>query len=298
MGLTGIDPTAYITDVDPTSATAQDISLWFKLENQSGISDANIAWMIAQGWTITNSNTDDNGDITHSVERRQVDPEKILSALVSDYITAYNEGRILNDSRYDEIVTLYSLMQTTSQIDWQSRDAGNTNAETIILALADAMDADYTAYAVAADGLLDDIDAAQILQINARFDNELTRQAQDLTSRGMYNSTVWASVSVGIERERTLALTDLSGKTAVQQVNLLHTLNAAKSTMRSKVISAVERLWIQIGASSDARLAARNAVMTALLTFMERRTDSYPDLDAIGKLATALGAGNAAGFTP
>jgi len=39
-------------------------------------------------------------------------------------------------------------------------------------------------------------------------------------------------------------------------------------------------------------------VMTALLTFMERRTDSYPDLDAIGKLATALGAGNAAGFTP
>jgi len=298
MVMTGVDPTNYITDTDPTDANTKDVSSWFTTETQNNVSDENIAWMLAQGWTITNSVTGEDGSITHTVTRTQVDSQKILTALVSDYTTAYNEGRRLNDSRYDEIVTLYSVMQDASQTDWQSRDEGNANAEAIILALTNALDSDYDSYEEDTEDLLDDYGTSITDQINTRFDNLLTTAAQDLTDRGMYNSTVWTAVAAGIETQRSRALNDAEDKVAQTRVNLNHQLHQAKSTMRSKVIEATERVWVIIQRSADSRLAARNAVMTALLSFMERRTDSYPNLDEIGRLATALGAGNAAGFQP
>lgn len=298
MVMTGIDPGDHITDTDPTPVSAKSVTSWYKTETQSGISDENIAWMIAQGWTITNSDTDDDGNITHDVTRRQVDSEKILQDLVSDFTTAYNEGRILNDSRYDEIVILYTVMQTNSQLDWQSREAGNVTATNIILSLATAMDADYDSYESTTQTLMNGYGDSLLAAINTRFDNLLTTARQDLVSRGMDNSTVWTSVSAGIERERSISLGDADDQIALRQTGLQHTLHSAKSIMRSKVMAANERVWIQVGLSADSRLASRNAVMTALLTFMERRTDSYPDIGEIGRLATALGAGNAAGFQP
>ena len=298
MGLTPIDPTLFITDNDPTDAKAKKVSAWFTTETQEDVSEENIAWMLAQGWTVTNTAKDENGFLTYKVTRRQVDSEKILTALVADYTTAYNEGRRLNDSRYDEIVTLYSVMQNNSQLDWLSREAGNSNAETLILSLTAAMDADYDAYEAYTGYRLDDYGDSIVEEINTRFDNLLTTQSQDLTSRGMYNSTLWSSVSAGVERERSKALNDAGDKITRTQLDQDNRLADAKSTMRSKVIAATERLWQLLQTSSDTRLASRNAVMESLLRFMERRTDSYPSLDEIGRLATALGAGNAAGFQP
>ena len=298
MGLTPIDPTLFITDNDPTAVKAKKVSAWFTTETQEDVSEENIVWMLAQGWTVTNTEKDENGFLTYKVTRRQVDSEKILTALVADYTTAYNEGRQLNDSRYDEIVTLYSVMQNNSQLDWLSREAGNSNAETIILSLAAAMGADYDAYEAYAGYRLDDYGDSIVEEINTRFDNLLTTQSQDLTSRGMYNSTLWSSVSAGVERERSKALNDAGDKITRTQLDQDNRLADAKSTMRSKVIAATERLWQLLQTSSDTRLASRNAVMESLLRFMERRTDSYPSLDEIGRLATALGAGNAAGFQP
>ena len=300
MGLTGIAPTAYITDTDPSAVSTKTVSSWFTDESSSGVPEANIGWMMAQGWTTDGSVIvdPDTGDKTFNMKRRQVNSEVLLQALVNDYTTAYNEGRTLNDSRYDEIVTLYALMQTTSQTDWQLREAVDFAAEVAIRALTEALDSDYDSYESNVDDLLDNYGVALLLAINTRFDNQLTTAAQDLTNRGMYNSTVWTSVSAGIERERTLTLADAGDKITDKTLNLAHTLHAAKSTMRSKMIEARERLWTRIQSTADSRLSSRNTIMTNLLMFMERRTDSYPSLAEIGKLATALGAGNAAGFQP
>jgi len=298
MPLTPINPSSYITDTDPTDASAKTISSWYTTENRSDVSEESLPWMIAQGWEQAGYNVDDEGVPVYEVTRTQVDSQKILQDLTNDYTTAYNEGRTLNDSRYDEIVTLYTVMQTNSQTDWSSRNSGDANAESIILSLASALTSDYTGYEANTITVLSDYGVSILLQINTRFDNLLTTQAQSLTDRGMYNSTVWAATEEGIERERTLALTDATDKFTLLELGQMNTLANAKSTMRSKVIDANERVWARVANSADSRLASRNAVMQALLSFMERRTDGYPDLDAIGKLATALGAGNAAGFQP
>jgi len=299
MVMTTIQPPNYITDTDPTDATAKTVSSWYKDESASGVSEENIAWMIAQGWRQDGDATKDGeGNKTFKMKRRQVDSEKLLQDLVSDYTTAYNEGRTLNDSRYDEIVTLYSVMQRNSQIDWQSREAGDTTTERLILILTNALDSDYDSYESTARALMNGYGTSLLVAINTRFDNLLTSAAQDLTNRGMYNSTVWTAVAAGIETQRSIALADANDQIALRQTGLRTQLHHDKSTMRSKVISASERVWTLISASADTRLNSRNAVMTALLSFMERRTDSYPSLDQIGRLATALGAGNAAGFQP
>ena len=298
MGLTQIYPSDYITDTDPTPATTRKMSDWFTTEDRSGVTEESLPWMLAQGWEQAGYLVDKDGNFTYEVTRRIVDAEKMLKSMVDDYTKAYNEGRELNDSRYDEIVTLYSVMQNSSEVDWITREAGNTTAEALILTLTDALDSDYDTYADDTEDLLDDYGTNLLAGINIRFDNLLTSAAQDLTNRGMYNSTVWAATSAGIETQRTYALNDANDKIAQTRVNQKNTLHSAKSTMRSKVIQATERVWTLIGSSADARLASRNAVMGALLTFMERRTDSYPDMAEIGKLATALGAGNAAGFQP
>jgi len=39
----------------------------------------------------------------------------------------------------------------------------------------------------------------------------------------------------------------------------------------------------------------RGNIMNALMNFMERRTDSYPDMSSIGQIATNLGAGSVSG---
>ena len=299
MVMTGIQPPDYITDTDPTDAKAKTVSSWYKDESASGVSEDNVAWMIAQGWRQDGAEKkDDEGNKTFTMKRRQVDSEKLLQSLVTDYTTAYNEGRFLNDLRYDEIVTLYSVMQRDSQIDWQSRDTGNTTAEALILTLTNALDSDYDSYESTAQVLMNGYGTSLLAAINTRFDNLLTSAAQDLTNRGMYNSTVWTAVAAGIETQRSIALADADDNIALRQTGLQTQLHHDKSTMRSKVIAATERVWTLIGASADTRLNSRNAVMTALLSFMERRTDSYPSLDQIGRLATALGAGNAAGFQP
>ena len=66
--------------------------------------------------------------------------------------------------------------------------------------------------------------------------------------------------------------------------------------MRGRVMAARDRLRDTLHNSADRRLTARNTIVEALARFVEARTDSYPDLAEIGKLASALGAGSPEAF--
>ena len=299
MGLTALDVTGYITDTDPTDQTAPTVSSWFTKEDRKGIPESNLAWLIAQGWTISKTNDPDkDGVTTYNLSRTQIDAQKILTTLVADYTTAYNEGRTLNDTRYDEIVTIYAALQSYSETDWQDVEGDDTSYENLIESLISGLSIAYTNYENNVGDVLDDYGTSIATKINAQFDARLSEVRQDLVTRGMNNSTVWTSVATGIEREREIALTNSLDVIMRQQVDVQSQLHTASSVMRSKILSARDRMRSQIRASHDAHLASRNRIVDALLSFMERRTDDYPSLAEIGKLATALGAGNAAGFQP
>jgi hypothetical protein len=112
-----------------------------------------------------------------------------------------------------------------------------------------------------------------------------------LIDRGAYNSTIWDSINTGIERERASALSELEDKLADKKVSIADRLHALESDMRSKILAARDRVRGYIQNVDMQRTGLRNQVLQALLAFMERREDGYPDLGTIGQLATNLGAG-------
>ncbi len=95
--------------------------------------------------------------------------------------------------------------------------------------------------------------AQEKADINERYDNEGSRINQDLVSRGLRNSTVAENMAMGNNRERTADL------------------GRADERLRR------EQLTADAGLSAD------------VLSFMERRTDSYPDVGLLAQLAQGLG---------
>jgi len=112
----------------------------------------------------------------------------------------------------------------------------------VVGSLLTSMASDYSTFADSLDGVLDDYGDSIRSQINTRFDNQLAAAKQGLVDRGMYNSTVWDSIETGLERERSLALSDVADKITQQEISVVRSAYAAQTAMRDRVLAARERL--------------------------------------------------------
>jgi hypothetical protein len=276
------------------SRRPESVSTWYDTEYHqfSDMPGDQLAWLYAQGWENYQVRYDEHGNATGTLTRRVLKPESVLDDLVESYTEAYNEGRELNDQRYDDLVVLYSTVLSNSEDVLSDLADDEDDFEDAVESIITLMGSDYTSYANDVDGHLDDYGDSMRLQINARFDAELSKAQQALVDRGTYNTTTWPTTSAGIERERTLALTDLEDKIAQQELRIKDRVYQAKADMRARVLAARDRVRSELRGATDRRLATRNAIVDALARFVERRTDSYPDLDSIGRLAASLGAGS------
>lgn len=296
-----IFPLEYITDTDPVPITPRDATAWYDTVNimvsTETTRDDQLIWLLAQGWVVYQiiihnlSIYNDDKYYTWYLTRRVISGEKVLGALVEDYSNAYNEGRELNDTRYDDIVAIYSIVADKMQDELTLLDTKDATFDGLIEILITTMEADWTAHDTEVGGSLDDYGTSQMTRINTQFDSEIAKVRDNLASRGMYNSTTLASVTSGIERERAMALNDFNDKLIIQQLGLEERLYAAKTQMRDRILQARDRLFTTVHNSAMAREGMREKIITALCNFMERRTDSYPDLTAIGGAAAELGAG-------
>ncbi len=288
-------PVVQATPVTPKSP--ESISQWYTSESTAGVfTPSEAAWMHARGWKTTAIVTE-GGQSTYHFSRRILKPEDVLDDLTASYTTAYNEGRTLNDQRYDDLVTLYTTVLDRSEDSYNTLETDDATYEALIEALITALGSDYTTYAADVDGDLDTFGTALLAEINARFDAELAKALSALTDRGMASSTIWVTESAGIERERTRSLSDANDKISLRQTDLKHKVYASQQSMRDRVVAARERLRAFLHGSRDKQVAIRNAAAEALARLIERRTDSYPDLSEIGKLAAALGAGSAEAYS-
>ena len=293
-------PTDYIVDTDPIDQAVPTIADWFEVKTHAvdNLGPDQLAWLFAQGWEVASMQYDTYGNGTGTLRRTEVKSQEILQDLIQDYISAYNEGRDLNDQRYDELVSIYQAIVADSQVQQDVLLADDTVYDGLIEVIITALGTDHTAYETDVDGDLALWNTSLTTRINLRFDNKLTSMQQSLVDRGMNNTTVWTSVATGIERERELALSDLADKKLVQELDLKHKVQDNLNNMRGRVLSARDRLRTTIHSGSDTRMASRNALITAMASFIERRTDSYPDLGQVGQLAAQLGTGSGNTFAP
>jgi hypothetical protein len=299
-----IDPSYYITDVDPEAEAILDVSNWY--ENQYSTkkiavdADGNeaddniIGWMLAQGWIIYATTHDRSGaTITtnnYYLYRKVLKPESALRDLVESFTNAYNDGRTLNDQRYDEIVAIFTAVVDRTQTALIALEAEDDTYDGLVETLLTNISTDFTTHNTDVSGALDDWADSERTRIEDQFDNELTVQRSNLISRGAYNTTVWNSVSAGIERERAKANTDLEDKILERQLAEKNRLYGLKAEMRSKILTARDRLRTMLQNQEVERYGLRNTILQALCAFMERREDGYPDMAAVAKLTASLGA--------
>lgn len=290
--------TPVIRDTPVTTALTPAVSSWYSSEATAGIfTSSEFAWLQAQGWrpvaiVIENTRT------WYALSRRIIKPESVLQDLVGSYTDAYNEGRQLNDQRYDDLVVLYTALLDRTEDTFNTLEEGDETYEALVEAIVTAVGTDFDTYSADVTGTLDAWGTSLLAEINARFDAELDKAEQNLIDRGLYSSTMWTTISAGVERERTRALTDAGDKITQAQLALSHKVYDEQQGMRSRVLAARDRLRVYVTSARDRQVATRNATAEALARLVERREDGYPNLAEIGRLAASLGAGSAESFSP
>ena len=230
-----------------------------------------------------------SSDTSYVLKRRKLQSERVLQDMITEFTDAYNEGRTINDSRYDELVTLWATLADKVENDINALNTNETNYVALLDAVVAQMPNDFDDYQDYVSDLLDGWGDSMRADLTERFDNLLAAARQDLVTRGMYNTTVWTSANVGIERERQVATTDLEDK-------ILERLLASKDQeqrflvdMRNGTLAAYSRV---LGIRQDnvlRPLDVRNRILTSMFNFMERRQDDYPDLGNLANIAAQLG---------
>lgn len=309
-----INPMSYIVDTDPVPEAVLDASGWFETEymtiESSDRQAAYLEWYMAQGWIVYNETRRsevvvvENSLIpnqtttivykTFYLKRRKLQSERVLNDLIRQFTNAYNEGRSINDQRYDEIVSIYNVMLDKTEDDISTTEGSGYDYTADIEALIALFETDFNTYVADVDGLLDDYGAPRLADINIRFDNELSKARQTLIDRGLNNTTVWASVSAGIERERERALSDAEDKIVDRKILNKTKIHEYRTDFRNRTLLAYERLMALKRDNKLTPLKYRNDVLSAMLNFMERRSDEYPGLEGLANIAAQLGYGEAA----
>lgn len=297
-----ITPSSYHINWDPIPEQTLDASSWFENEyievrveeGEKGM----IAYYQAQGWVAYNVYASSvhigGGDSgvtawTYRMKRRKLQSERVLQDMIGEFTSAYNEGRSLNDRRYDEIVSVYDRLVDETQDEIQKADTDVAQYETIIDGIIDGLPTLADDYETTVDGLLDDYGESQRDRINTQFDNQISEARQNLVSKGMYNTTTWNAVEAGIERERAKALTDFEDNLIERKLVTEDRIVNIKLDLKTRLEGAASRLSEMKRRHQYDGTEIRNRIITALLAFQERRTDDYPGIGQLANIASQLG---------
>ena len=119
----------------------------------------------------------------------------MLTTLVADYTAAYNEGRTLNDQRYDDLVTLYLAVLDKTEDSYNTLETADETYEDAVEVIIAAISSEFASYDTDVTGDLDDWGTDLLAEINARFDALDAAELQGLIDRGMSNTILRAATS-------------------------------------------------------------------------------------------------------
>ena len=264
----------------------------------------------SSGTTSGSSTTSNNGSSTSTTEqdggaywyscqrirlkRRKMQSEAVLQDMITSFTKAYNEGRGVNNARYEELVSLYALMLSRTEDEANgfgfSPDDFKPLVEMVVGAVRDAL----AKYGASVENIPDDWLQQRIKDINDKFDALVGEAKTTMVSNGTYNTTVWPTTLAGIERRRADALNDLKDDMVTLKVETYGKIAGTTADVGNKLMDCATQI---IKAQKELLLGPteiRNNVFKWMLDFMERREDEYPGLEAISAAAESLGYGDGA----
>jgi hypothetical protein len=304
-----IKPLTFIQDVDPVPEAVLSASGWFETEYITIEGwwnyDINAAWgpymgnalswFLAQGWVLVSQTCTDVGPTggvyvyTYNLKRRKLQSERVLNDMIREFTEAYNEGREINDQRYDEIVTLFDVMLDQTEDELIAVAGERTTFTTLMDGLIEQLSSDFTTHESDVQEALTDFGDSHRERVNTQFDAEAAKAQASLVDRGLSNSTVLTSVLAGVEESRAKALNDLEDKISEKVLAAKERLHAVRVGTRNAIMAANERLIAMKERGAMEPTEMRNRILTAMLGFMERRTDEYPGMGTLADLAAKLG---------
>lgn len=188
-----------------------------------------------------------------------------VNDLLTQYETAYNAANTANETRYQDLLSGYqnisdTQLGSTSPYSYGSIYQGYQNREQDLSAM-------FNQYGQQA--------ATDISNV---YDQQAASAEQDLTSRGLGNTTIQSSVSQGLASSEAQDLSRLQEELAQMNVGL-------QSQWTGDTLNA------QTGYAN-----AATGLLGAQYGVMERRTDVAPSLADIANLSLQLGGGSQTGF--
>ena len=258
----------------------RDVSSWWTTESIVIISPSTqlVSWLQTMGWYIEVYRLSDPQSIRDwgHFTRGGFSLVSVLQVLVQDFTRSYNDGRKLNDDRFDEIIAVYIALQDKTEDELNDLESTEENFEGLLGAVINNLTSEYTTHETAMDTDLTNWSAIQRTRLDNQFANLLTSEAASMRKRGVYNTTSWSAYVAGNAREKAEALSALEGDIETRLNELEDRLYGQQVDMRMKFIEARHRLMTQLHQQGNVRTEIRNKVVEALAAFAERREDDYP----------------------
>jgi len=274
-----IDLSSYF-DYTLTDHAATTVSDWWVVQYLLLLSPSPqlINWLTTMGWyPITYSLTDPTAITDYAyMYRGGVSLMRILQEQITEFTNSYNEGRELNNDRFDDIIATWAALQDKTEDELNLLETDEDTFEALVEAVISNLSTEYTTHETAMDTDLTNWSTDQRDRIGDQFDNLLTAKAAEMRRRGIYNTTSWDAVEAGIERERADALTKLEGEIELKLNALEDRLYALQVDIRMKFLEARSKLMNQLHTQGNMRTELRNKIVGALAAFAERREDEYP----------------------
>ncbi len=125
-----IVPIDSMNNLDPVRIGSPYTTLWWKWALITDVPESALPWLLAQGWKIVAIRQDESTTPPtpyYTMGKEGMNNWIILQHLMNQFTIAYNEGRRLNATRYNDIVRIWNemIVKTTDHLDEMASD---TNA--------------------------------------------------------------------------------------------------------------------------------------------------------------------------
>lgn len=220
--------------------------------------------------------------------RRKLQADALLKEMMSSLASAYNEGRNIDASRYDEIVDLYALMIANTEKDLAALSFDMTSLKPLIDEILDYCKEALDEFKAQAGNIPEEWMQSRIDEINRKFDAIISKARSQMISAGTYNGTIWRSVESGYERDRQSALNDLKDESVMLKIDAYGKIASITTDIGKAILEAATR-FADLQKLALSPIDLRNSLALKLLDFMATRENPYPTNTEIGAIADRLG---------
>lgn len=290
-----ISPT--FNDLDTEVYTNVNVGTWYFSQNIGLVPDTVAPYLAAHGF-IVNGGTENyiDGEFAGyllNMERNKFSRLDAMQIILNTMVSAFNEGRANNNTRYTDLVSNLQTLLANNQADittfLDTEVTDNTGYVTLMLTTLDNLDTDYTTHAATATAFLTGLGTTELARINEKYDNLQTAQDQLLANRGFYSSALDTQVTAQVERERNEAIGELNDRLNREKWENQHRLYEQQFRYRIESLNSRRNVGAYRSELIKYQLDQRANLALALFGLVERREDDYPGVGDLAATVASLG---------